>query len=125
MEKDEFFLQSNFTEEWIDLDIINSEVLEELKKIDREESVFHDEHQRWRAFTKFLDRNKTLSPEIMRALYKIGSNDPDKMMGGAMMRKLLDRKDCPMDLLEIASQSDENFLVKAANEAILRRNQNS
>lgn len=121
MENDNFFKKSNFTDKWVNLGIITPEVLEKLKIINKEEASFNDEHQRWRAFTIFLERNKNLSPEIMKALYELGSIDRDEMMGGSMMRALLDRKDCPLEILESASKSDKEFLMKAANRAILRR----
>jgi hypothetical protein len=146
MENDEFFKKSKFTKDWIDLKIITPEALEELKAIHNEEmeeikqkyekdgtleeyswrfSCFDDEHQRWRAFVKFLEINKELSSEIFKQLYELGNNDPDEMMGGSMMKELLDRKDCPLDLLNYALESDRVFLVKTANRAILRRNSQS
>jgi hypothetical protein len=142
MENDDFFIKSNFSKTWVDLRIITPAVLEELKKTHEEEmeelrqeyendgtleeyswrfSLFDDEHQRWRAFTKFLERNKNLPPETIKTLYELGASDSDDMMGGSMMQKLLYRKDCPLELLEIALQSDRNFLVKSANREIERR----
>lgn len=121
MENDNFFKKSNFTDNWVNLGIITPEVLEELKIINKEETSFNDEHQRWRAFMMFWERNKNLSLEIMKALYELGSTDRDEMMGGSMMRALLNRNDCPLEILESASKSDKEFLKKAANRAILRR----
>jgi hypothetical protein len=142
MENDSFFKKSNFSKTWIDLKIITPEVLEELKQIHEAEmeelrqeyekdgtleehswrfSCFDDEHQRWRAFAKFLERNDKFSPETFNQLYELGKNDSDEMMGGSMMKELLNRKDCPIELLETALKSDKDFLVKTANQAILRR----
>lgn len=142
MENDDFFIKSNFSKTWVNLRIITPEVLEELKKIHQAEMeelrqeyekdgtpeeyswrfyCFDDEHYRWGAFTRFLERNKNLPPETIKALYELGNNDPDDMMGGSMMQKILYRQDCPLELLEIASQSDRNFLVKSANKEIEKR----
>jgi len=142
MEKDDFFKKSKFSKAWVDLKIITPAVLEELKKIHQKEmeelrqeyandgtleeyswrfSMFDDEHYRWGAFTRFLERNENLPPETVKALYELGDSDPDDMMGGSMMKELLNRKDCPFDLLEVALNSNRNFLVKVANGAIERR----
>lgn len=142
MENDDFFKKSNFSKTWVDLKIITLEVLEELKQTHEAEmeelrqeyekdgtldeyswrfSCFDDEHQRWRAFVKFLKKNNDLSAETFNQIFELGRNDPDKMMGGSIMKELLDRKDCPIELLETALKSDKDFLVKTANRAILRR----
>ncbi len=142
MEEDDFFKKINFSKGWINLGIITPEVLEVLKRINQQEieelkeeyikdgtieeyswrfSRIDDEHHRWRAFTIFLDKNKKLPPETIKALYELGKNDPDVMMGGAMMQKLLWRADCPSELLEISLQSDRQFLAKDANKIIERR----
>jgi len=142
MENDDFFKKLNFSSEWINLGIITPEVLEELKHTHEKElkelkqeyesdgtieeyswrfSRIDDEHYRWRVFIMFLEKNKNLPPETVKALYELGSNDPDDMMGGAMMEKLLYREDCPSELLEIASQSGREFLAKSAHRAILSR----
>jgi hypothetical protein len=142
MEKDEFFKKLNVSKEWVDLGIITPEVLEDLKRMYEEEqrelkeelenkgileqnrwelSFFHDDHYRWRAFKRFLDEKKPVSSEIVTALYKLGEKDPDYTMGRSMMRYVLDEKNCPMELLELALQAEEKFLVNAANQAIERR----
>jgi hypothetical protein len=142
MENDDFFKKSSFSKTWVDLKIITPDVLEELKQIHEMEmeelrqeyekdgtleeyswrfSRFDDEHQRWRAFVKYLEKNDQLSSETFNQLYELGKNDPDEMMGGSMMKELLDRKDCPIGLLETALKSDKGFLAKTADRTILRR----
>jgi hypothetical protein len=142
MEQDEFFKKLNVSREWVDLGIITPEVLEDLKRMYETEqkelkeelkndgileqnrwelSFFHDDRYRWRAFRRFLDEKNHVSSEIVTALYKLGEKDPDYTMGRSMMRYVLDEKNCPMELLELALQAEEKFLVNAANQAIERR----
>lgn len=142
MEEDEFFKKLNVSKEWVDLGIITPEVLEDLKRMHETEqkelkeelendgtleqykwmfSTFHDDHYRWRAFRRFLDEKKHVSSEIVTALYKLGEKDSDYTVGRSMMRYVLDEKNCPMELLELALQAEKKFLVNAANEAIERR----
>ena len=121
MKNRDIFEELQFSEDWVNLGIVTPELLEELKTEYEKGADTNTEHYRWRAFSRFMSSNKTLSPEVIKGLYMLGSKDPDELMGGAMMRELLDRKDCPRELLEVASQSDRGFLVKAAQRAIERR----
>lgn len=95
-------------------------LLEEFKREYESGLDVNTEHYRWRAFSLFLEENALLPSEILINLYKLGADDPDNIMGGSMMRELLNRKDCPLELIEAALQSDENFLVKAAHWALER-----
>ena len=142
LEEDEFFKKLNASHEWIKLCIITSEVLEDLKRMYEEEqrelkeelenegileqnrwelSFFHDDRYRWRAFKRFLNEKKSIPSEILIALYKLGEKDPDYTMGRSMMRYVLDEKNCPMELLELALEAEEKFLEMAAKLAIIRR----
>lgn len=121
MEYDDIFNKLQFSKEWLDLGIITPEILAKLKEEFETSGDKSTEHYRWRAFTKFLKANPILPSETFFALYSFGENDPDELMGGAMMRNLIDRPDCPVELIKIAAQSERGFLVKAANSALSRR----
>ena len=107
-----------FSQEWFDLGIITPAKLEQLKaEWDTGEDT-NTEHYRWRAFLDFMQSKPSLDAETARALYHLGSKDPEVNMGGSMMAHVLRREDCPKDLLEIAAKSEEKFLRKIANERL-------
>jgi hypothetical protein len=83
----------------------------------------NSEHYRWRAFLNFLDSKRPLDADTVMALYDLGANDPDGAMAGSMMAAILRRKDCPVELLERASKSDQKFLRKIANERLAANSQ--
>jgi len=121
MNDQEILSKLQLNSRWIELGIITPDLLEEFRKEYESGGDQNSEHYRWRAFSHFVRANEILPQETVRALYGLGDSDPDEMMGGSMMRELLDRKDCPMDVLRAASQSNRDFLVKAANRTIERR----
>lgn len=110
-----------FTQDWADLNIVTFESLTKLVSEYEQSDDRNIEHYRWRAFKEFLKENKALPPETIFRLYGLGETDADWTMGGAMMRELLDRKDCPSQLLTTVLQSDRDFIVKAAQGAVERR----
>jgi hypothetical protein len=116
MESMDIFRELEFSQEWIDLGIITPA---KLKQFEVEWATGEDtntEHYRWRAFLDFIEHIKSLDENTARALYNLGANDPDGAVGGSIMANILRRKDCPKDLLELASKSEEKFLRKLANE---------
>ena len=113
-----------FSERWRELNIITPELLNEFQKQFESGEDKHPEHYRWRAFVRFLELNPVLPAETLSSLFTPGEQDPDESMGGAMMRELLDRKDCPVELIERSLTSGRAFLVKAAQWAVLRREKN-
>jgi len=121
MKKDHIFEPLLFSQKWWDLGIVTSEMV---KRFESEYNAGVDrnkEHYRWRAYTDFLKNNSTLSRNTFMELYKLGEKDPDETMGGSMMRELLNRKDCPSELIEMSLNSNRDFLVKAAHWARRRQ----
>lgn len=106
----------DFSQEWIDLAIINPEVLEKLRRIHEEEleevknetenigteeeyswesARIDSEHFRYRAFKMFLKENEPLPSDTVKILYKLGESDPDYTMRRSIMREVLDQTNCP------------------------------
>jgi hypothetical protein len=107
-----------FSQEWVDLGIITPGELERLKaEWDAGEDT-NTEHYRWRAFLDFMRSSHSLDADTARALYRLGSQDPEVNVGGAIMAHILRRQDCPKDLLEGAANAEEKFLRKIANERL-------
>lgn len=118
MESMDIFRELEFSHEWIELGIITPA---KLKQFETEWATGDDrntEHYRWRAFLDFIEAKESLDDSTARALYNLGANDPDGVMGGSIMANVLRRKDCPKDLLELAAKSEEKFLRKIANERL-------
>jgi hypothetical protein len=118
MESMDIFRKLEFSQEWIDLGIITPSKLKQFEAEWAKGEDTNTEHYRWRAFLDFIEPIKSLDENIARAFYNLGANDPDSVMGGSIMANVLRRKDCPIDLLELAAQSEEKFLRKIANERL-------
>jgi hypothetical protein len=110
----DIFDKLEFTQKWIDLGIISPEKLRGLEAEWHKGEDTNTEHYRWQVFKEYLASKEKFEAETLKELYKLGENDSDKMMGGAMMVEILHRKDCPLVLLENASASNERFLRKVA-----------
>ena len=112
----DIFQTLKFSQEWIELGIITPE---KLKQLEAEWATGEDtntEHFRWRAFLDFIKSKEGLDENTAKALYNLGANDPDYVMGGSLMAEILRRKDCPKGLLDSAANSERKFLRKIANE---------
>jgi len=70
----------------------------------------HPEHYRWRAFSRFLDKQRSLSPEIAQGLFQLGAEDPDRSTGGSIMAAVLRHRACPSELLESCLGSDQSHI---------------
>ncbi len=107
-----------FTQEWIELGILTPEKLDEIEVEWSTSADRNTEHYRWRAFLDFIQSRSLLDERTLRCLYRLGANDPDRSMGGAIMVEILRRKDCPEDLLREAAASEQKFLRKIAQERL-------
>jgi hypothetical protein len=105
-----------FSDEWFRLGLITPARLNELEQEYRNGDDKDTEHYRWRIFNKFLEENESISDEMMRALYELGSNDPDPPMGGSIMADVLRLEDCPRDIIDLALRSERSHLVKIAKQ---------
>jgi hypothetical protein len=102
-----------FSEQWLRLGLLTED---ELRVLGHEYETSDDrstEHYRYRVFSRFLASHRPLSPQLAEALYELGRDDPYSPMGGAMMCDIVGLAECPAEVLEKASASGENHLVKA------------
>lgn len=102
-----------FSDQWLRLGLLTED---ELRVLGHEYDVSEDkgtEHYRYRVFSRFLASHRPLSPQMAEALYELGRDDPYPLMGGAMMHDIVRLAECPAEVLEKASASGENHLVKA------------
>ena len=81
----------------------------------------HPEHYRWRVFKRFLADHEALGPEMMQALYRLGEEDPDSAIRRAMVFAVVERQDCPMELVEKSAHSRHKAIVKLALAKIEKR----
>jgi hypothetical protein len=117
----DIFRELEFTQEWVDFGIITPQKLCELEGEWNSSDDRNAEHYRWRAFLDFSQSRAFLGEELLRRLYQLGATDVDTTMGGSIMAHVLRRHDCPEDLLRRASESDEMFLRKIAQQALAAR----
>lgn len=114
-----------FSDQWLRLGVLSED---EIFALGHEYEASEDkntEHYRYRVFSEYLSSHRPLSPQMAEALYELGRDDPDKVMGGAMMRAIVGLEECPTDVLEKASASGEKYLVKAAEQRRLLTELNS
>ncbi|MEH2284699.1 MAG: hypothetical protein V7K90_25820 [Nostoc sp.] len=74
---DPYFIKLQFSQEWIDIGIININSFTAIKEEYLKGEDENTEHYRWKAFHSFMQHNNLLSPEKFYMLYKIGKNEPD------------------------------------------------
>lgn len=118
----DIFRTLEFSQAWIDLEIITPAKLKQLEAAWATGEDTNTEHYRWGAFLDFIKLKASLDEQTAKALYDLGENDPDSAMGGSMMVHILKRKDCPRDLLERGAKSEKKFLQKVANEKLIAAN---
>ena len=118
---DEIVQELEFSNSWIDLGIISPQVIEQLKLEWEKGEDPHPEHYRWRVFQRFLADHEALGFEMMQALYKLGEEDPDFATGRAMVFAVVERSDCPTELLERSIRSGHEAVAKLALAKIEKR----
>ena len=104
-----------FTREWLELGIVPDDVLTSLEALWLTGDDLNTEHYRWKAFVDFMEQHSVLEHDVLRRLYRLGQTDDDSSMGGAMIVEVLNRNECPKDLIYLASESTEKFLRKVAD----------
>ena len=122
MDKKKLLEILDLNEKWLELGILTVEELQALvEEYERNEDK-HTEHYRHRAFRRYLDRKGTeLNESTLRAIYRLGDSDPDKLFGSSVMGAIIRRDDCPIDLLEKSSHSDNKSLAKIALQQLVNR----
>ncbi len=72
------------------------------------------EHYRWGAFHKFMKQNKFIDISSFQILYDLGENDANYAMGRAILFELVDRIDCPLELIDRVINTGDFTLSKHA-----------
>jgi len=103
-----------FSEKWFVLGLIDKMRHKELLKEFISGVDPNPEHYRWRIFDAFIQSKAHLTDDLMRQLYHLGEVDADFSMGQSMMVAILQRADCPKDILLQAVNSDRPILRKLA-----------
>lgn len=111
------FEELEFNQNWLELEIIDSDKLNRLKFIWEQGEDKNPEHYRWRAFCEFLQTKEHLDEKVLRALYRLGEIDKDKYGVGVSIRiEILQRENCPKDLFARALEAEEknlrNFAIR-------------
>jgi hypothetical protein len=69
-------------------------------------------------FLLLIKSKSLLNEETANALYELGKNDPDVIMGSSMMAHVLRHKNCPKSLLQRGAKSEKRFLQKIADQKL-------
>ena len=108
-----------FDEKWFSFGFVSTEKLQELWKNFQIGDDNNKEHFRWAAFTYYLDKQKEIDENSLRELYQLSEVDADNYgMGISMRIQILQRKNCPADLLNKALNSGEKPLVKVVSKKL-------
>ena len=107
-------LPLGFTRAWIELKIVDEEWIEKAYEEFKKGDNPHPEHYRWKAFSGYWNSLETLTEDLARLIYKLGLEDQDFSMGGAIMASVLWHKACPAAILEEALVSEHAHLQKIA-----------
>ena len=105
--EDPIFHKLQFTKEWIEIGVVDSENFVRYKKRYLEGENTCTEHYRYGAFRDFIRKNKKISPETLSAIYNLGKNDPDRAMGKSMRIDIIQRIDCPKELIDMAIKDED------------------
>jgi hypothetical protein len=108
-----------FSEDWFDGGFASSEKLIDLWADFQNSDDKNKEHYRWRAFKNYLENHNSINENKLRELYRLGEIDADIYgMGMSMRIDILQRKDCPADLIAKALNSGEKPLIKVAERKV-------
>ena len=112
--EDKIFQKLQFTQEWIDLGIINHRSFIKIKDKYLEGEDGSTEHYRWWTFIDFLQANHNLAQDKFYQIDNLGKNDPDFAMGRAMRISLMGHPNCLKELINMAIASEDKTLSKEA-----------
>ncbi|MGL6342652.1 MAG: hypothetical protein ACRC80_26360 [Waterburya sp.] len=112
--EDPIFNKLQFTQDWIDAGIIDSQSLAKIKEKYLEEKDDNYEHYRWFAFRSFLKVNPKISAETLHKIYILAKKDPDYGMGRSMRFQIIKHINCPVELIDIAIEDEDRGLSKQA-----------
>jgi len=100
-------LPLGFTARWVELGIISQNDIQNESIACANSTDHHPEHYRWRAFSRFIEEQRSLSPEVAQSLFQLGAEDGDRSTSGAIMAAVLRHRACPPELMESCLGSDQ------------------
>jgi hypothetical protein len=114
--EDSVLIEIGFSDNWIKSGIISQENFLSIKEnyLKSKQEDANTEHYRYAAFLSFISSNDKIDAEVFFILYELGKNDPDYYMGRSMLFKILDRQDCPIELLDAIISDDTTTFSKHA-----------
>jgi hypothetical protein len=112
--EDPDFIKLQFSQEWIDVGILNTENFELIKQEYLKGEDERTEHYRWGAFKSFMQLGNFLSLQEFYNLYEIGKNDPDYAMGRSIIFDIVQHPYCPEELIELITNDNDITLAKHA-----------
>jgi hypothetical protein len=108
------FITLQFSKEWFEVGIITINNFALIKEEYLKGEDHRTEHYRWGAFNTFLKTNVFLEKEKFEILYKLGKQDPDYAMGRSMIFDIIERLDCPLELINTVTNDSDTVLAKHA-----------
>lgn len=104
-----------FSDAWLSLGILTDDELQQFGKEFDTGNDPHTEHYRYRAFVGYMMTRRPINEETALALYELGTTDPDRLMGFAIMICILNLPECPEAIFETALKSDDGYLIELVN----------
>lgn len=111
-EIDEFATMIGFTPPWFRLGVVNESLIARQRAEWGKGEDTNPEHYRYRAFREFLASQQQLTPDLAKALFDLGANDPDPTMGGSIMADIVRLPECPSGIIDAAAASGRQHLVR-------------
>ena len=108
-----------FGDQWLQLGLLTEAELHALGQEYETSEDKNTEHYRYRVFCEYLVSRRPLLAHMAEALYELGREDPDRLMGEAMMRAVVGLPECPEPVLDKASASGVQHLIKAVRQTRL------
>jgi hypothetical protein len=112
--EDPIFSKLQFTSQWVSVGLVTDENFELVRQEYLRSEDQSSEHFRWGVFKDFLKKNSHMSKQTFFEIYELGKNDPDYPMGRAMRFDLIQRSDCPVELIDIAAADSDVALARHA-----------
>lgn len=116
MINDPVLSEIGLVDDWIKSGIVNHDNYLSIKNnyLEHRKEDSCTEHYRLRAFRNFLNISNSIDKDTFLIIYSLGKNDSDYYMGRTMIFELLDRADCPIELIDTVIIEGDPSLSKRA-----------
>lgn len=99
-----------FTPGWFTLGLVNDALLATLRQEWSRGEDDNPEHYRYDVFSRFMDEHPVLATEVAIALWELAEHDRD--LCWTIRTRLVQRRDCPAELIEAARASGRKHLLR-------------